>query len=313
MSAATALPAAAATSPLPSQPAPFVVALDPGHGGVPNDAHPDQLFDPGAVSNTGSLEKDLTLKIALQLRDLLRVDGVKVVMTRQDDRFVEISQRMSTANQAHANLFLSIHLNSFTDSTAHGSVVLFPVEADRLLAETLSAALHRRLQNYGFADGGVLPKFDLWTHAAMPAATVEAGYLSNEADAQALDRAVVRDTIARALRDGIELYAPQIARIQTQTAAFRAARVAHTATWALPGLPSPRLVLAGTAAIVMLAAALRQRRRLAFVAGIAGGFYASFLSPNRRPARRRRAGGVRPRRRTAAMPTISARVPRAPH
>jgi hypothetical protein len=63
----------------------------------------------------------------------------------------------------------------------------------------------------------------------------------------------------------------------------------------------------------MLAAALRQRRRLAFVAGIAGGFYASFLSPNRRPARRRRAGGVRPRRRTAAMPTISARVPRAPH
>ncbi|MHB8507154.1 MAG: N-acetylmuramoyl-L-alanine amidase family protein [Candidatus Dormibacteria bacterium] len=309
MSSASALPAAAAASSPPSLPLPFVVAIDPGHGGIPNDANPSQLFDPGAISGTGTLEKDLTLKIALELRDLLVSDEVKVVMTRSDDRFVEISQRMRTANQAGARLFISIHLNSFTDRATHGSVVLYPVDADRPFAQALSVALHNRLQKYGFADGGILPKPDLWVHAEMPTATIEAGYLSNPHDAEALDQPAVQDAIARAARDGIEMQAPEIGQLKARMAAFRAAHAVGLASpgLTLPRMPDPRLLLAWMAAMVSVASAIRWRRQVALGAAVLGGVYASFLSPGRRPTRRRRSGSVRPRHRAVPMPTISAR------
>src|SRR5438105_4291948 len=69
-------------------PAQYIVALDPGHGGTANDADPSQLFDPGVTAPNGLLEKDLTLSVAQRLRTLLERDRVKVVMTRDSDKFV---------------------------------------------------------------------------------------------------------------------------------------------------------------------------------------------------------------------------------
>lgn len=81
-----------------------VIVIDPGHGGE----------DPGAISISGYKEKDLTLSIALELRKLINehLTDVKVVMTREDDRFVELYKRGKIANQANGKLFISIHLNS---------------------------------------------------------------------------------------------------------------------------------------------------------------------------------------------------------
>lgn len=78
-----------------------LVVIDPGHGGK----------DPGAVAN-GLREKDLNLQIAKRLRKCLQTEGVKVRLTREDDRYLKLSQRTSLANQWGADVFVSIHINA---------------------------------------------------------------------------------------------------------------------------------------------------------------------------------------------------------
>lgn len=81
-----------------------VIVIDPGHGG----------HDPGAISINGFKEKDFTLEIGLKVRDLLKenMPDTKVVMTRDDDTFIELYQRRQIANKNKGKLFVSIHLNS---------------------------------------------------------------------------------------------------------------------------------------------------------------------------------------------------------
>lgn len=80
----------------------FVVVLDPGHGGKDAGAV-------GAITN----EKTINLNVALAVRNLLADrQGIKVVMTRSDDRFIELQERANIANRNHGDLFVSIHVNS---------------------------------------------------------------------------------------------------------------------------------------------------------------------------------------------------------
>jgi N-acetylmuramoyl-L-alanine amidase len=79
------------------------IVIDPGHGGI----------DPGAIGTQGTKEKDIALDVALRLRDKLERTGTyKILMTRDTDRFVPLSKRVEFANQAGADLFISIHVNS---------------------------------------------------------------------------------------------------------------------------------------------------------------------------------------------------------
>jgi N-acetylmuramoyl-L-alanine amidase len=79
------------------------VVIDPGHGGK----------DPGAVGQRGTCEKDINLDIALKLKTILEDDhGLIVVMTRDDDSFVALSQRTALANKEAADLFVSVHCNA---------------------------------------------------------------------------------------------------------------------------------------------------------------------------------------------------------
>ncbi|ROL62403.1 hypothetical protein D9V86_00870 [Bacteroidetes/Chlorobi group bacterium ChocPot_Mid] len=81
-----------------------VIVLDPGHGG--NDA--------GAVGISGTYEKNITLKLALKVRELLKdaMPKTKVILTREDDTFIELYKRGQIANKAEGKLFISIHLNA---------------------------------------------------------------------------------------------------------------------------------------------------------------------------------------------------------
>jgi N-acetylmuramoyl-L-alanine amidase len=81
-----------------------VIVIDAGHGGK----------DVGAQGVNGVNEKDITLKLAQRLRDKVKAElpGTKVVMTRDDDRFVELYKRTEIANKANGKLFISIHCNS---------------------------------------------------------------------------------------------------------------------------------------------------------------------------------------------------------
>ena len=87
------------------------IVIDPGHGGK----------DPGAHGQRGTEEKDITLKVALKLRDLLnKQPGVRVLMTRERDEFVELEDRAKFANGQEADLFVSIHVNSHPQRSVKG-------------------------------------------------------------------------------------------------------------------------------------------------------------------------------------------------
>mgnify|MGYP001218958450 CR=1 FL=1 len=87
-----------------------LVAIDAGHGG----------FDPGTESAGGIAEKTIALAIAQRLAAVLETRGVHAGLTRHDDNFLSLEQRTELANHAHADLFVSIHLNSSPDWNTSG-------------------------------------------------------------------------------------------------------------------------------------------------------------------------------------------------
>ncbi|MGQ0811801.1 MAG: N-acetylmuramoyl-L-alanine amidase [Nitrospiraceae bacterium] len=95
----------------PSSNSTKTIVVDPGHGGR----------DPGTVGPHGTAEKDVTLLVALQLRELLsRLPNTRVLMTRDRDVFVELEDRTRFANSKEADLFVSIHVNSHPQRNVKG-------------------------------------------------------------------------------------------------------------------------------------------------------------------------------------------------
>ncbi len=97
-----------------------VIVVDPGHGGE----------DFGAVGPDGTLEKDINLDISLYLKDMLEDEGFTVILTRDDDRFISLADRTKIANEAGADMFISIHANaSETNKNARGYISFFLSDA----------------------------------------------------------------------------------------------------------------------------------------------------------------------------------------
>ncbi len=86
------------------------IVLDPGHGG----------WDPGAIGQGGLHEKDVTLDVARRVGPILTRDGLTVLLTREDDRYVTLEERTARANAFGADLFVSIHCNAADNRTRHG-------------------------------------------------------------------------------------------------------------------------------------------------------------------------------------------------
>ena len=230
--------ASAASAPAP---VPYVVAIDAGHGGSPDNSHPDKLFDPGSVAGNGLIEKDLTLDVAKRVKSRLEAQQVKVVMTRSSDQYVGIETRMATATQAGANLFVSIHFNFFQDPTIGGSVILYPHASDRAFAQLISDRLAAKLGRYGISNGGLMERSTLWVHAAMPAVTVEAAYLTNKNEAVQLTKDQVRNAIAAGVVSGVEAQAPQIQTRKADILKYQKAATKAAAVHPSPALPTPSI------------------------------------------------------------------------
>ena len=93
---------------------PIIVAIDAGHGG----------YDPGAIGFNGVQEKDVCLAMARRLAALVDAQpGMHAVLTRDGDYFVELRQRMVKARAAQADVFVSIHANSYRERSTHGAAV----------------------------------------------------------------------------------------------------------------------------------------------------------------------------------------------
>jgi len=92
----------------------YLIAVDAGHGGR----------DPGAVGKKGTREKDITLAVAKKIRILInRTPGYKAILTRDSDRYIALRNRVKVARDNQADLFLSIHANSFRSSKVEGGSV----------------------------------------------------------------------------------------------------------------------------------------------------------------------------------------------
>ncbi|MFC1704077.1 N-acetylmuramoyl-L-alanine amidase [Candidatus Omnitrophota bacterium] len=91
------------------------IVIDAGHGGK----------DPGAVGRNGLREKAVTLDIAKRLRKVLQEQGISVVMTRNHDEYVSLSQRSAIANRAKADFFISIHANASRSRSPRGFEIYY--------------------------------------------------------------------------------------------------------------------------------------------------------------------------------------------
>lgn len=185
-----------------------VICIDPGHGGT----------DVGAVGRVGNkdvYEKDITLSIALPLRDLLTKAGAKVVMTRSTDKDVygpwadsvpELQARCDIANEAHANAFISIHIDSFANPSVDGTTAYYNAKSsqDLLLAQMLHQAT---LNSLYIPDRGVKSNdFYVNVHTAMPSVLMEMGFITNNHRAKMLTSNWAPKSIAKSLFNGIVNY-----------------------------------------------------------------------------------------------------------
>ncbi|MWV47417.1 N-acetylmuramoyl-L-alanine amidase CwlD [Paenibacillus sp. HJL G12] len=188
-----------------------VIALDAGHGGP----------DGGAVSKQGVIEKDVNLAIALYLRDYLQQAGALVYMTREGDydladadtkgyskrKTEDLKQRAKVIQDTKADLFLSIHLNSFPSSRWSGAQTFYyPNHPDNEgLAELIQDEIKRNLGNTDRIAKTVDTVY-LLQALKMPAALVELGFLSHPQESQLLRDENYQRKIAAAVYKGMLRY-----------------------------------------------------------------------------------------------------------
>ncbi|MDO3409667.1 N-acetylmuramoyl-L-alanine amidase family protein [Saccharibacillus sp. CPCC 101409] len=171
-----------------------VIVIDAGHG--------DQ--DPGAVGPTGVREKDVNLAIALKLEKILKQNSkIDVVMTRSDDTFLELKERVKVAENVKADVFLSIHHNSGS-SSASGTETYY----QRADSKSLATTLHKYLvAATGFKDRKVqYGNFHVIRETTMPASLVEVGFVSNAAEAAQIRTDAFQQKVAEALAKGLLEY-----------------------------------------------------------------------------------------------------------
>lgn len=181
------------------------VVLDPGHGG----------HDPGATGYSGSYEKDVNLNIARKTADLLRAAGFEVMMTRDDDTFIALNDRVSFANSSQAAVFVSIHCNGSTSSDTNGTEVYYYVDqndpivvAQAAERERLASIVHDHLmRGLGLKDNGVRQNnYIVVRYTQIPAVLVETAYLSNLNEEVLLNDPNFQDMAAQAIANGIMEY-----------------------------------------------------------------------------------------------------------
>jgi N-acetylmuramoyl-L-alanine amidase len=173
---------------------PYTIVIDGGHGGK----------DTGAISINNRLEKDFNLSMVLKIQQLLAKEPlIQVVLTRQDDTFVELNDRAAIANNLNATLFVSIHGNSYA-KTSNGSETYYYKDDSLAFAQTMHPHI---LGATGFADKKVRnSKFRVVTATEMPAILCEIGYLSNPTEEAAMFNEEFQNRVAAAIVAGIKEY-----------------------------------------------------------------------------------------------------------
>ncbi len=186
------------------------VIIDAGHGG----------FDGGASAADGTVEKDINLQISKKVCDLLRFNGINVIMTRESDTGTEDDESDTIAKRKKSDLanrlqimkdnsdaiFVSIHLNKFTTSAANGAQVFYTKNYTQAydLANCVQGSIKSLIQpeNTRVVKQGTNSTY-LLKNAAVPTIIVECGFLSNKAELEQLKNEEYQSQMAFAIVNGI--------------------------------------------------------------------------------------------------------------
>ena len=185
-----------------------VIVIDPGHGGS----------DSGAIGPTGVMEKSITLRVGNELRRLLTQEGAMVYMTRSTDKEVspkrskatdieELQARCDVANQKNADIFVSIHMDSFTNDAAKGTTGYYYSlgnKRSRILADKIRAGVIDQLGTQ--SRGTQSSNFYVVKHTDMPATLVELAFISNKNEEQLMNSEDGIKKAAQGIADGIADY-----------------------------------------------------------------------------------------------------------
>ena len=175
----------------------YRVVIDPGHGGK----------DPGAISILGFYEKTVNLDIGLEVARLLKLEGFQVKVTRATDRYIELEDRARGANHYKADLFVSIHADSYGDRTV-GGFTLYVAKGASAASREAARCLEEAMRSSGIKSRGVRKAdYKVLVKTSCPAVLVEVGFLSNPEEARKLKDPAFRKTLARILAAGIVRFA----------------------------------------------------------------------------------------------------------
>ena len=181
------------------------ITIDPGHGG--NDS--------GAIGPTGIMEKSITLRISNELRRLLVAQGAEVTMTRTTDTEVspkhakasdieELQARCDVANRHNSDIFISIHMDSFTNGAAKGTTGYYYAlgsKKSRDLADKVRAGV---IDQIGTPSRGTQScNFYVVKHTDMPATLVEVAFISNPTEEKLMNSEDGVQKAAQGIADGI--------------------------------------------------------------------------------------------------------------
>ena len=186
-----------------------VVVIDSGHGGN----------DPGKIGVDGSLEKDINLQIAKQLREYLEASDVEVVMTREDDRglyessdshkkMADMTNRCARIEEASPDIVVSIHQNSYHEEPISGGQVFYYKDSEKgkKLAEILQKRFDFVLGDKNTRQAKPNGNYYLLLHVKQPIVIVECGFLSNWKEAAALNSEEYQNRLAWTIHMGIMQY-----------------------------------------------------------------------------------------------------------
>ncbi|GAA4861279.1 hypothetical protein GCM10023310_45860 [Paenibacillus vulneris] len=166
----------------------YKVVIDPGHGGK----------DTGAVSVAKRHEKDFVLSLSKKVNKLLEKESkIEPVMTREDDTFVELADRVSFANEMKADLFVAIHANSAGKESVAGTETYYYTEQSLPFAKIMHEQLLKSTQ---FPDRKVKQNnFYVVKNTTMPSLLLEIGFLTNRSEEAAMFQEEFQDQVAASI------------------------------------------------------------------------------------------------------------------
>lgn len=189
-----------------------IIGIDAGHGGV----------DPGAVSQNGIKEEDINLKIALKLKRFIEQSGGIAVLTRDSDKGLytdesttlrnmkteDLKNRKALIEGTECEIFLTIHLNSFTKSRYYGAQTFYSenVPDSQKLAYLIQDELKNVLDKENNRAPSIREDVYIIKEMAMPSVLIEAGFLSNVEEANLLNTSEYQEKIAWSIYVGIMKY-----------------------------------------------------------------------------------------------------------